>query len=250
MSRQDTLLALIGDLVGVLDLAEFRWALLRALQHALPVDWISLNDIGENPDEVVVLSDPSPPADLLAHFAAYAHENPLVVHYVRTRDGRPIRFSDLLTPVALHRLELYRRVYRPLGIEHQMAFTLPNGPNRILGVALSRRTSDFTDGERHLIERARPFFIQAYRNAVAHTELMDQLERPHPTIPDALPLRSRGLTERESEVLCLLATGAAESQIAERLGISVRTVEKHLQNSYRRLGVNTRAQAAAIAWAG
>jgi IS30 family transposase len=50
-------------------------------------------------------------------------------------------------------------------------------------------------------------------------------------------------------VLLLVATGASERTIAERLGISHRTVQKHLERCYRQLGVTSRSQAAAIAWA-
>ncbi len=249
MSDDAALLDLIGELLGVLELDEFRWALVRALQHALPLDWISVNDIGADPESIVVISDPEPPADLLGGFIAHAHENPLVAHYQRTRDGRATRFSDVVTPAELHRLELYRRVYRPLGIEHQMAFTLPNGADRILGVALSRRARDFTRGERDLVERARPYLIQAYRNAVEHTELCALVgRRLGAGAPDPTPLRDRGLTPRESEIVGSLATGMAERDIAAALNLSVRTVEKHLQNAYRRLGVRTRSQAAAIVW--
>jgi len=53
------------------------------------------------------------------------------------------------------------------------------------------------------------------------------------------------LTPRETEVLELLADGVTASRIAERLSLSVRTVETHLANAYRKLGVRTRDDAAA-----
>ena len=58
-----------------------------------------------------------------------------------------------------------------------------------------------------------------------------------------------GLTGRQADVLLLVATGASERTIAERLGISHRTVQKHLERCYRQLGVSSRSQAAAVAWA-
>ena len=45
------------------------------------------------------------------------------------------------------------------------------------------------------------------------------------------------LTDRECEVLLLLAEGCSYGQIASRLGISVHTVSTHLKNCYRKLGV-------------
>ena len=55
------------------------------------------------------------------------------------------------------------------------------------------------------------------------------------------------LTEREREVLELLCTGLRNSEIAERLCRSVRTVDHHVAAAFAKLGVNTRAQAIAAA---
>ena len=48
------------------------------------------------------------------------------------------------------------------------------------------------------------------------------------------------LTPREREIALLAAGGASSPQIAEKLVISVRTVDNHLQNAYRKLGVRRR----------
>ncbi|WP_131766975.1 LuxR C-terminal-related transcriptional regulator [Candidatus Protofrankia californiensis] len=55
------------------------------------------------------------------------------------------------------------------------------------------------------------------------------------------------LTRREREVLEVLATGASNQQIAERLVISLPTVKTHVKNVLAKLGANNRAQAIAIA---
>jgi len=55
---------------------------------------------------------------------------------------------------------------------------------------------------------------------------------------------ARELTEREREVLVLVATGLANKQIARRLGIAEKTVKTHLTNLFQRLGVADRTQAA------
>ena len=52
------------------------------------------------------------------------------------------------------------------------------------------------------------------------------------------------LTRREVEILELLAETETAAQMAERLVVSVRTVESHLANAYRKLGVHNRAAAA------
>ena len=53
------------------------------------------------------------------------------------------------------------------------------------------------------------------------------------------------LTQRETAVLALLSGTATAPQMAKRLSVSVRTVETHLANAYRKLGVRSREDAAA-----
>ena len=59
--------------------------------------------------------------------------------------------------------------------------------------------------------------------------------------------RPAGLTEREAEVVGLLARGLQTKQVARALGISIKTADRHIQNAYGKLGVSTRAAAALVA---
>lgn len=59
-----------------------------------------------------------------------------------------------------------------------------------------------------------------------------------------------GLTQRESEVLCWVAQGKTNPEIGTILGISPRTVQKHLERIYARLDVENRHAAMRIAWEG
>jgi HD-GYP domain-containing protein (c-di-GMP phosphodiesterase class II) len=59
--------------------------------------------------------------------------------------------------------------------------------------------------------------------------------------------RPAGLTEREVEVVALLARGLQTKQVAQTLDISVKTADRHVQNAYRKIGVSTRAAATLFA---
>ena len=56
-----------------------------------------------------------------------------------------------------------------------------------------------------------------------------------------------GLTGREAEVLGLLARGHSNNEIAARLDLSVRTVERHITSCYRKIGARRRTEAMAFA---
>jgi len=59
--------------------------------------------------------------------------------------------------------------------------------------------------------------------------------------------RPAGLTEREAEVVGLLARGLQTKQVARALGISAKTADRHVQNAYGKIGVSTRAAATLFA---
>jgi hypothetical protein len=98
-------------------------------------------------------------------FAELAGENPILAHTRRTRDGRPHRISDFLSRDEYHRLRLYREFYGQIEAEYQVALSLPSRPPVVIGLALTRSQSDFSDVEVALLGAARPHLIQAYRNA-------------------------------------------------------------------------------------
>jgi DNA-binding CsgD family transcriptional regulator len=61
-------------------------------------------------------------------------------------------------------------------------------------------------------------------------------------------LRALGLTRREAEVMQILARGKSNQEIASLMSVSVRTVQKHLENVYEKLGARSRTHAVLTAW--
>src|SRR5262249_46216631 len=70
---------------------------------------------------------------------------------------------------------------------------------------------------------------------------------PAGTAAVSRPSHPDGLTEREVEVLRLVATGRGNPEIAAALVLSVKTVERHLANVYAKIGAANRTEAAAYA---
>ncbi|MGD0196519.1 MAG: LuxR C-terminal-related transcriptional regulator [Solirubrobacteraceae bacterium] len=338
LSDTRLLLDLVGEAYGFEDLADFRSGILELLTRVVSCDRIAYNEITPEESFVIVVPDFDP--SLLSEFSALIYQNPLIQRLERTRDGRPYRISDVIDQDTFHSLELYQRVYKLVGIEWQVAFTLPARAPLIVGIALTREHHDFTAREVQLLTLVRPHLVQAYRNAELwsarkatlaalehgldtlgqHVVVLDRhgrlefatdgarrllgdgagsrravpqqigewlaaREEPRPAaeplileiagnqvLVRLLPgrsddkravlllesgtgeltvaaLRSLGLTQREAETLRLTALGGSAAETATQLRIATRTVEKHLQNVYSKLGVRTRADAAATAWA-
>jgi ATP/maltotriose-dependent transcriptional regulator MalT len=89
--------------------------------------------------------------------------------------------------------------------------------------------------------RALPF-TDARADAMA---LAASTLEPPPPVPGEAS--SFGLTARELDVLRLLVEGHSDRQIGEALFIGTRTVQTHVANLFTKLGVNARAEAAAVA---
>ena len=63
----------------------------------------------------------------------------------------------------------------------------------------------------------------------------------------ATPDSDVDLTPREIEILRLVSTGLRSKEIAQQLGLSVHTIERHVSNTYRKIGAHGRADAASYA---
>jgi DNA-binding CsgD family transcriptional regulator/PAS domain-containing protein len=332
------LLDLVGETYGFDDLAEYRQGILEVVARVVPCDRVGYNEI--TPDESFAITVPEFDQSLLPIFGALVYENPLIERFERTRDGRPYRISDMIDQETFHSLALYKDFYRQIGVEWQVAFTLPARAPLIVGIALTRTHEDFTQREVQLLALARPHLMQAYRNAELRSTrkatltaleqgldtlgqhivvldlhgriefatdgarrllgdtlanrrgLPDQMRawitEHHDLRPAAEPLildiagntvlvrvlpnkrsdrrevlllengtgqlstdalRGLGLTPREAQALRFVALGHTTTQTATEMRIAPRTVEKHLQRIYEKLGVRTRPEAAATAWA-
>jgi predicted ATPase/DNA-binding CsgD family transcriptional regulator len=73
---------------------------------------------------------------------------------------------------------------------------------------------------------------------------LDRSTIPEPVAPEPYPA---GLSAREVEVLRLVATGLTNAEVAKKLFISSRTVNRHLNSVYQKLGVSSRAAATRFA---
>src|SRR5579875_853969 len=156
-------IAAIGDLD---DLRSFRERVAGLVEELIPADVTSYNEIDLRNRRVAVLtaSDTDSLARLHEAFARHAHENPLVARAQRHPGAPPARISDLIPHAHFRRLEVYDQVHRPLGVEHQLAVSLPPTGGRVVGLALNRGGADFDEEDRALLALLAPHLRSTYRH--------------------------------------------------------------------------------------
>jgi NarL family two-component system response regulator YdfI len=100
-----------------------------------------------------------------------------------------------------------------------------------------------------LKDTGRKVLFETIRAAVRGESLLPQavLEKVVAHLAEPKPAQMGRLSEREGEVLALIAQGAANKEIATRLHITERTVKAHVTSIFNKLGVNSRAEAVAVA---
>jgi len=343
-----TVIAFICGLNAAEGLEDYSRYLVRELRRLVPAERSSYNDIylqrgrfrsisngaaaaGVDPDRIMV---------------GLIRQNPAFRYFEDHRDHQWRTISDFTTRQQFHRTAAYNEWYRLVETEFMAVTVFPALGGGVVGLALSRRSRDFTERERQILDVLPPHLLQSYRNASRATEmsqtfasmnrgvdasgvgiiLLNQDHRSQltttrarawlaeyfglqPRHPDRLPsrvldwvaqqdikpsradhmplprgalvteadgkrlivrlvsrqgepvlllreeyleipvpvLEALGLSRREAEVLKWAAEGKRDGEIALILGLSVRTVNHHLERIYRKLNVETRTTAAAHA---
>jgi DNA-binding CsgD family transcriptional regulator len=245
------LLDVVGEIRSSRDPEEFRSTILASLPRLIPCEINGYNEVDTRTRTDRYWLSPADAADFpdsVAIFNQHIGEHPLISYHAgagsRSRAAAVVRISDLLSRRRFHRLGLYCEFFRRIGIEHQMACALPRRGPMIIGIALNRRGRDFTERERALLEYVRPHLALAYERA----ELVAELRQAAAPASTHRRLAESGLSNREIQVLALVGSGKSNPEAGLILGISARTVQKHLEHVFGKLGVNSRTAAAARLW--
>jgi DNA-binding CsgD family transcriptional regulator len=174
-----------------------------------------------------------------ACFDRHFNEHPLV-RFHATAGGRTThRISDSVPFARFRNTSLFNEYYRRIGIDHAVALPVFVDRRWLVSFVLNRTGRDFSDRDVAWLDCVRDALAALYRNA-------RQLQRAQTLEDVALSderLEPWRLTAREREMLRFLALGKTDKEIALIACISVRTVHKHLQRVYEKLGVETRTAA-------
>ena len=167
--------------------------------------------------------------------AAQARAHPLGQYYATTTDTSPVRLTDLIAD-GWELSGEHQKSMAALSItRHQMA--LPCAPRGDFDGWIVLNEDGFTDDDLGALTRLQSLLVGLDR----HLAVLAQRERAATGSPDADPTST--LTPREQVVLALVAAGSTAQGIGARLAISPRTVHKHQENLYRKLGASDRLSA-------
>jgi DNA-binding CsgD family transcriptional regulator len=182
-------------------------------------------------------------AELQAEWLRLAVEeptrHPLLRYYLATADLTPQQVADVPPRMAgpwarAHWAELSRGH----GIEHQLAIPLPLSTEGLRWFVLGRAEA-FEAERMHLARRVQKLIAGLDRQAAA----LRQWQRRAPQPNSAAVATDVRLTPRELSVLTLVADGLTAAAVARRLVVAERTVHKHLERAYAKLGVSDRVSA-------
>jgi DNA-binding CsgD family transcriptional regulator len=240
-SDYEATVALLGAVAeSTRDFASYADAGVRLLPTLVASEMTTLSvcDLASGRREVVACPSARLGAADRACFDRFFFAHPLVRYHAVARGPGVHRISDSIAFARFREGALYDEYYRRIGIDHAMALPLYVDDRTLVSFVLNRRRRDFSDRDRDVLDLARATLAGMYRGL-----------RPPRRAGEAPSRLAPSLTPREREVIDWLSAGKTDRDIAAIVGCSHRTVQKHLQRIYDKLGVETRT-AAALRWLG
>ncbi|MCH6468911.1 helix-turn-helix transcriptional regulator [Sinomonas terrae] len=231
---------LAADLLGLPDHDEYLRAASELLFKLFPGENVAWNMLDAEAPSAEVRAYPGSPladADVARILLELWEDHPLVLSYLEARGEEiwsPRRLSDLVTDEQLYRTRAYREGLAQLGTNRQLSFLARRtSPLRIQGWTMNRLGMDFTDDEVELARHLQPVLrlLEAARSDGRLGQRWEGVAEEH------------DVTSREQEILRLLSKGLTGMAIGHLLGISPRTVAKHLEHAYSKLGCTNRIDA-------
>ena len=170
-----------------------------------------------------------------------------MTHHLGGRDALDVvRVSDLVPEQSWRHMPGYAKMRELIDATHQIGVTVEASPRRTFSISLMRAGTDFTEHEVTAARRLQPVLRAADR----HVRMEDSQRRSRSVVDLAAAdtvADDLGLTSRERVVLGVLSKGLTTGAAARRLGVSARTVAKHQEHIYRKLGVGDRVSAVLLA---
>lgn len=210
---------------------------LRLLADGVGTDMVSWSCIQLNGTGTQLLQHGRAPLEQpgMAEWERLLPTHPYATHLV-TDPAPRTRLTDVVDLAQFERTEVYQALLAPTGDRYQAAFVLDRSPEELTLLSLWRVRRDFTDEEVAPVERLAAAVAASVR-VRDNLEALRGMAEADPATP---------LTRRQTQVVALVALGLTNEQVARRLGLSPRTVRKHLESLFARTGATSRTELAVL----
>lgn len=231
---------IIYDIYSWENLSDINETFFKRLQMLLPFSYGSLFFHKGDASSDIELSDPvCYPAYFAEAEQAYlkSSDDDYLLWILHAREPKLIRESDIIDDADRLNSPLYQGCYRKYDIYDSMQLTIVHN-GRLYGVLSLFRTKQ--DGA---FSNDDMFFLQSLgmHLNLAISRLIDGLaSHSSASLPISDFSSIYGLTSREADILLELTHFMENKQIAATLNISENTLQKHLQNLFRKFGVSSR----------
>lgn len=155
-------------------------------------------------------------------------------------DGRPYSVLGVYGAPGFRDLDIHHDVYRPMRLDDHCFMHVPADSRSTVFIGLLRDGRGFDDDELAVLARLQPHLANGRKLAMAVTMAMEI-----PITPELF--EHAGFTPRECDVLCWLARGKSNEEIASLLHLRADSVSRHLQSTYVKMGVEHRVAATIVA---
>jgi DNA-binding CsgD family transcriptional regulator len=179
------LLACIDEIYQCRRLEDFPRSALAGLRKLVDCATACYAEADFGRRRLVNVFDPPPPFDpaLAAsppqQWLEYAADHPVLDYFKSSGDGQALKISDFVDARQYRRLEVYRKIFKPTGVEDQLGFGVQVRDQFVLGFCFSRGARSFTERDRMLLNLVRPHVIRAYlrlEELAGHEQLQHDLQ--------------------------------------------------------------------------
>jgi DNA-binding CsgD family transcriptional regulator len=183
------LMEFIRELYQLRSRDEFTKHLLGALPSVTEGEFTSYNEINPVQEESVFHTDvpfflrhPKHYGEVLAR---HAKAHPILNRMEQSQNGEAVTFSDVLPISKFRDSALYSDFYKPLRIPYIIGIALDIDKRHSITIARHSDGGEFNERTRSTLNAIRPHVVQGFRNAMAVTQMRDQLGALNHAMEDA-----------------------------------------------------------------
>lgn len=237
--RETSLLfAIMEDMVAIRDARKLRTQIGERLLDLLEADYFASYVWTKSDGDTGGVYLNMDESNLAAYESHYQYCDPITPRFRMCQ--RAAHVEQVISREQFDRTEFYNDFLARDGLYHGMNYHAYSASGHLgdLRIWRSGNRETFQERELELLDAIGAAFGKALGNLRSDAE---KLRDTDPRIRVANWASQHGLTARERDVICLLAEGRRDREIATVLGVSVTTVRSHLKSIFQKSGASSRA---------